>query len=89
MPRDTAQQKTALPSDLTFEEAFKELESIIQKLEAADTVSLNDSITLYERGVFLRTYCEKILANAKLRIDKVTNGSPEGIEIESFDPRSV
>jgi exodeoxyribonuclease VII small subunit len=83
------QHDTTPVSDLTFEDAFKELERIIQALEATDTVSLNDSISLYERGVLLRTHCEKILADAKLRIDKVVSRSSEGIETEPFDPRGV
>lgn len=58
-------------TDLTFEEAFRELESIVTRLEATDSVTLDDSILLYERGVKLRQRCEKILAQAKLRIDKV------------------
>ena len=38
---------------LSFEEALSELEGIVERLERGD-IDLEDSISIYERGVVLR-----------------------------------
>ena len=42
---------------MSFEEAMKELEATVGKLETGDA-SLDESIKLYERGALLRQHCE-------------------------------
>ena len=46
--------------NLSFEEALKELEEIVNSLERGD-VSLEDAIEAYERGSILKNQCEKRL----------------------------
>jgi len=69
------------PETLSFEDALKELESIVQRLERGD-VPLDDSIALYARGEALRAQCQKRLADAEARIEKLTvdanTGAPSG-----------
>ena len=78
-----------IPEGTTFEQAFRELEQIVSRLEAGDLVPLADAVDLYERGIALKSYCDKILADAKMRIDKVVNATPAGeIETEAFAPRA-
>jgi exodeoxyribonuclease VII small subunit len=60
-------------ADLTFEEALKELEGVVGKLERGD-VALEDSIALYERGAALKSACERKLSAAEERISKITLG---------------
>lgn len=64
---------------MTFEDAMRELESVVQKLEAGEA-SLEESITLYERGAQLRAHCEKRLKAAEARVEKITlsAGQPTG-----------
>jgi exodeoxyribonuclease VII small subunit len=57
--------------ELNFEQAMEELETIVRKLEAGQD-SLENSITLYERGVALKQLCEKKLQEATLKIEKIT-----------------
>jgi exodeoxyribonuclease VII small subunit len=59
---------------LSFEEALRELESIVARLETGDA-SLDQSIDLYTRGEALRGQCEKRLKDAQARIEKITLGS--------------
>ncbi len=69
-------------STLSFEEALKELESIVARLESGD-VSLDESITLYTKGDALRAQCEARLKDAQARIEKISlgaDGRPAGIE---------
>lgn len=59
---------------LSFEEALRRLEAIVQQLERGD-VPLDQSITLYEEGDKLRAQCQARLAAAEARIQQiVSNG---------------
>jgi exodeoxyribonuclease VII small subunit len=70
---------------LSFEEALRELETIVARLESGDA-PLDQSITLYTRGEALRGQCEKRLKDAQARIEKISlgpDGTPNGTT--SFD----
>jgi exodeoxyribonuclease VII small subunit len=67
---------------LSFEDALKELEQIVDKLEKG-TVGLEESIAIYARGEALKTHCNELLRNAEQRIEKITlaaDGRPSGTE---------
>ena len=61
---------------LSFEEAISELERIVEDLERGD-IELEDSISIYERGVILKAHCETKLKTAKMKIDKIVS-HPDG-----------
>ncbi|QGM98317.1 exodeoxyribonuclease VII small subunit [Methylocystis parvus] len=66
---------------LPFEKAMAELERIVAELEKG-SVSLDDSVRLYARGKALQERCEKLLAEAETRVEKITlgaNGAPKGV----------
>jgi exodeoxyribonuclease VII small subunit len=66
---------------LPFEKAMQELEEIVAALEKA-SVSLDESVKLYERGDALKKRCDVLLAQAEARIEKITlgqNGQPQGL----------
>lgn len=70
---------------LSFEEALKRLETIVHRLESGEE-SLDAAIQLYAEGDALRAQCEKRLADAQARIEKITlgkDGQPAGVQ--SFD----
>lgn len=65
---------------MSFEQALDALEKIVENLERGD-VPLEQSIRIYERGEALRKHCEKKLAEAEARIEKLTldpSGKPTG-----------
>jgi len=65
---------------LTFEEAMKELEAVVDRLERGD-VALDESITLYERGAALKKRCEVELKRAEEKVAAITldgEGNPTG-----------
>ncbi|MBC9246759.1 exodeoxyribonuclease VII small subunit [Paracoccus sp. 11-3] len=67
---------------LSFEEAMRELEATVGKLETGEA-TLEESIKLYERGAELRKHCESRLREAEERVEKITlsaNGQPTGTE---------
>ena len=62
--------KTKAIEGLTFEQAFKELEGCVTKLESGE-LPLEESLTLYQRGQALAAYCGKMLDEAELKIEKL------------------
>ncbi|MFN1835513.1 exodeoxyribonuclease VII small subunit [Balneola sp. MJW-20] len=54
----------------SFEEALKELESIVSRLESED-ITLEDSVKLYEEGIKLSKICTEVLEKAETRIKQV------------------
>lgn len=58
-------------NELSFEAAFAELETIINQLESGD-LSLDDSVTLFERGRKLSEHCQTLLDQADLRVSQLT-----------------
>ncbi|MBU1212478.1 MAG: exodeoxyribonuclease VII small subunit [Alphaproteobacteria bacterium] len=67
---------------LSFEKALAELEGIVGKLERGD-VELEQSIAMYERGEALKAHCNRLLAQAEAKVEKITtdaSGRPSGTE---------
>ncbi len=64
---------------LTFEEALKRLEDIVETLEKGNT-PLKESIDLYEEGMTIGKSCLERLNEAKLRLKKIQKGSGGTIE---------
>jgi exodeoxyribonuclease VII small subunit len=61
--------------DLTFEQAFVELEEVVRKLEAGG-LTLEESLDLFERGQALAAHCNVQLDQAELKVRQL---APEGI----------
>lgn len=69
---------------LSFEDALKRLESIVQRLESGEA-SLEDSITLYTEGQSLKAHCEAKLQSATTRIEAIQqNDAGEAIGTRPF-----
>ncbi|MBK0325975.1 exodeoxyribonuclease VII small subunit [Rhodobacteraceae bacterium F11138] len=67
-------------SEMSFEQAMKELEAVVDQLERGD-VALDESITLYERGAALKKRCEDELKRAEEKVAAITldgEGNPTG-----------
>ena len=58
-------------SNLGYEDALKQLESIVDQLESG-AISLEDSLKAFERGRALSNHCRGILDNATKRIQTLT-----------------
>ena len=63
---------------LTYEQAFGELETIIESLETGQT-TLDESLKLYERGQLLLTHCSSILERAEVKIRTLSGNNPENL----------
>jgi exodeoxyribonuclease VII small subunit len=68
--------------ELTYEEAFTELETIVNALEGdASRNSLEDAMSLFERGQALVKRCSELLDGAELKIRQLSGD--ELIEFEA------
>lgn len=68
------------PEAMSFEDALKELERIVETLERGQG-SLDDAIAAYERGARLKKYCQAKLEEARLKVEKIKlddSGQPAG-----------
>jgi exodeoxyribonuclease VII small subunit len=61
----------------SFEEQLAELEKIVDQLERGE-LTLEESITLFERGVSLSNACKAELASAEGRIQVLLNPEQKG-----------
>lgn len=66
--------------NMTFEQAYRELEETVQKLEAGN-LPLEEALEFYQRGMALAQYCNQQLDTAELRVKTLT---PAG-ELVDFD----
>ena len=63
-------------NDISFEEALKELEKIVEDLNNGD-MELEKAITAYEKGIQLKNICEERHKNAQERIELIQNKKQE------------
>jgi len=68
------------PDALTFERAIEELEALVARMEDGK-LSLEESLSAYQRGAELIRYCEGRLSDAHARIAVL-----EGGELRDFTP---
>ncbi len=68
---------------LSFEDALKELEALKVKMESGN-IPLDDALTLFERGNALKAHCERILANAKMKVEKIIDNKDGSIDVVAF-----
>ena len=57
--------------DLSFEDALRELETTVTKIEAGE-LSLEESLKLYERGQKLAAFCGQQLEQAQLKVEQLS-----------------
>lgn len=60
----------AAVEQLTFEQAFQQLEAIVAQLERGE-LPLDQSLELYARGQRLAAHCAQLLDRAELRVREI------------------
>ena len=63
---------TVKKNEISFEEALKDLEKIVEDLNNGD-MELEKAITAYEKGIQLKNIFEERLKNAQERIELIQN----------------
>ncbi|MBL7157521.1 MAG: exodeoxyribonuclease VII small subunit [Candidatus Omnitrophica bacterium] len=70
--------------EIKFEEALKNLQEIVEKLESGD-LPLEESLARYEEGVRLVRICQKKLEQAKKKIEILVKTKNGKIKTELFE----
>jgi exodeoxyribonuclease VII small subunit len=70
-----------------FEDAMKELEDIVKRLESGD-LSLEESLKIFEEGIALSRYCFKKLEEAEKRVSILIKDE-KGIKREAFESQEI
>lgn len=69
---------------MSFEEALKELEGIVDRLERGDA-PLEESIEIYQRGAKLKAHCEGKLKSAQMKVEKIVLDGQGQAKTADFD----
>jgi exodeoxyribonuclease VII small subunit len=74
--------------DLPYDDAFAELQRVVAALESGGQ-SLEATITLYERAVALQRRCERLLAEAELRVQQLMARPGGGLAVVDVRPEDA
>lgn len=66
-----------------FEDTFKKLETIVNKLEGGD-LSLEESLKLFEEGMRLSRICSQKLTEVQQRVDVLLKADEGGLICQPF-----
>ena len=69
--------------NLSFEDALRLLEEIVSKLEN-QTAKLDESLELYETGIFLVKKCSKMLDDAEQKVKILSRGESGDVVLKDF-----
>lgn len=76
----SAKSSNPKKSELNFEEAMVQLESLVSKIEAGN-LSLEDSLNEFEKGIKLSKICQKALTEAEQRVKILTDDGEEEFNV--------
>jgi len=76
--------KTKTPEDLPYEQAFRELEGLVAKLESGE-LPLEEALMLFERGQSLAARCSQLLEQAELRLRQLVPDERGGYTEAEFE----
>ena len=67
--------------EMTYEQAFTELEKIVSALEVEEQ-SLDNALAQFERGQALARHCLTLLDKAELKVQQLTGDELVDVELE-------
>lgn len=68
-----------------FEKAFKDLETIVQRLESEE-LPLDESLRLFEQGISLSRFCHQRLEEVEKKIELILADAKGQPRTEPFEP---
>ncbi len=84
----TRKKETKDPQDLSYEEAFGELEQIVESLESGE-LPLEQALAEFERGQALAKRCAQLLDQAELKLTQLVSDDEGGYVEEEFEPEDA
>ena len=86
--RNAGQENTAKANQPSFEEALKQLESIVETMES-DDLALETLLAKYEQGTQLARICQEKLAEAELKIQQLEKNAAGEITLKRMQSSEV
>lgn len=77
--------KPKSPEKMSYEQAFEELETIVQQLEGGE-LPLEKALSLFERGQSLALRCSTLLEQAELKLKQLMPDETQGYVEVDFIP---
>ena len=72
------------PKNLSYEQAFEELEALVERLDSGD-LPLEKALALFERGQALAARCSELLEQAELKLRKLVPDETGGYVETDFE----
>jgi exodeoxyribonuclease VII small subunit len=79
-----SEQETKAIEDLSFEEALAQLDETVDALESG-SLTLAQSMAMYERGMKLARVCNEMLTSAEMRITRIRTAYGEQMRMVDSD----
>jgi exodeoxyribonuclease VII small subunit len=76
--------KVKPPEKLNYEQAFEELEALVERLESGE-LALEESLALFERGQALAARCSELLEQAELKLRELVPDDSGGYVETDFE----
>lgn len=74
--------KKKVDEKISFEGSMQNLEEIVHKLESG-SLTLDESIKIFEKGVHYTDICNEYLSDAKMKVELLTK-TDTGFKLEDF-----
>ena len=74
-----------MKEEINFEDALKQLEEVVDRLEAGDSLTLDESLSAFEKGIQLTRICRKKLGDAQLRVEQLIEDDEDEISTVLFE----
>ena len=84
MSTDDSKSETKAIEDLSFEEALSQLDETVSALESG-SLTLAQSMAMYERGMKLARVCNEMLTSAEMKITRIRTAYGEQMRMVEGD----
>ncbi len=84
MSTDESKSETKAIEDLSFEEALSQLDETVNALESG-SLTLAQSMAMYERGMKLARVCNEMLTSAEMKITRIRTAYGEQMRMVEGD----
>ena len=74
-----------MSEEMSFEEALIKLEEAVAQLEQGETLTLDESLQVFEEGIRLTRLCREKLDAAELRVQQLVEVDENIFEMAPFD----
>ena len=84
MSTDESKSETKAIEELSFEEALSQLDETVDALESG-SLTLAQSMAMYERGMKLARVCNEMLTSAEMKITRIRTAYGEQMRMVEGD----